>query len=188
MEKGKPMNILKHLLKKTYLAYTFKNVKTNSLDVTIHPGKYNFFRANGNSLIKFDKHIVLNNYVSLYADDNGTIELGRGVFIGDYSTLRATRTTISIGANTMIAQGVKLISTNHNYKRKAKLIHQQGIDIDKIGITVGEDCWLAAGCVILPGVTLGNGVVVGANAVVTKNVPDYAVVVGIPAKIIAYRS
>ncbi|GAB3925900.1 acyltransferase [Mucilaginibacter myungsuensis] len=179
--------MIKRIIKKALLLYAFKNVRTNNLDASIHVGKYTFFRARDKSLIDLAENVVINNYVSLYADDDGIIEIGKGVFIGDYSTLRATRTIISVGANSMIAQGVKLISTNHNYKSKAMLIHEQDIDLDKIGIVIGEDCWLAAGSVILPGVTLGKGVVVGANAVVTKNVPDYAVVVGVPAKVIAYR-
>jgi len=94
---------------------------------------------------------------------------------------------VSIGDNTMIAQNVKLIATNHYYKRKDQLIHEQDIDTEKIGITIGNDCWIGAGAIILPGVTVGNGAVVGGNAVVTKDVPEYAVVVGNPARIIRYR-
>ena len=51
-------------------------------------------------------------------------------------------------------------------------------------ITVGEDCWFGGNCIVLPGVTIGNGVTIGAGSVVTKDVPDYVVVAGNPAKII----
>jgi virginiamycin A acetyltransferase len=57
----------------------------------------------------------------------------------------------------------------------------------KEGITVGNDVWIARGAIILPAVTIGDGAVVGAGAVVTKDVPAYAVVAGNPAKIIRYR-
>lgn len=54
-------------------------------------------------------------------------------------------------------------------------------------IVIGNDVWIGHGAVILQGITIGNGAVIGANAVVTKDVPPYAVVVGCPAKIIKYR-
>ena len=144
-------------------------------------------KTDSSSTIEFNNYIAIHNYVSLLAEDGAKIILGERVFIGDYSTLRAHRATIEIGAHTMIAQQVKLVSTNHYYKDKNKLIHDQDIDENKIGIKIGDDCWLGAGCAVLPGVTIGKGAVVGANAVVTKDVPEYAVVVGNPAKIISYR-
>lgn len=54
-------------------------------------------------------------------------------------------------------------------------------------ITIGNDVWIGANAVILPGVNIGNGAVIGAGAVVTKDVPDYAVVVGVPGKVLKYR-
>lgn len=61
-------------------------------------------------------------------------------------------------------------------------LKEQGFEGDKI--VIGKNCWLCKGCIILPGVTIGDGVVVAANAVVTKNVPPYTVVGGVPAKLI----
>jgi acetyltransferase-like isoleucine patch superfamily enzyme len=54
-------------------------------------------------------------------------------------------------------------------------------------VKIGHDVWIGANSVIMPGITVGNGAVIAANAVVTKDVPDYAVVGGVPAKIIKYR-
>ena len=54
-------------------------------------------------------------------------------------------------------------------------------------VVIGNDVWIGANAVILPGVTLGNGSVIAAGAIVTRSVPDYAVVAGVPAKVIRYR-
>ena len=54
-------------------------------------------------------------------------------------------------------------------------------------VTIGNDVWIGTRVIILPGVTVGNGVIIGAGAVVTKDVPDMAIVGGVPAKIIKYR-
>lgn len=59
--------------------------------------------------------------------------------------------------------------------------------IEKRSITIGNDVWIGARAIILDGVTIGDGAIVGAGAVVTGDVPDYAVVVGVPAKVVRYR-
>jgi maltose O-acetyltransferase len=55
-------------------------------------------------------------------------------------------------------------------------------------VTIEDDLWIGANCVILPGITLHKGSVVGAGAVVTKDVPENAIAVGVPAKILKYRT
>ena len=55
-------------------------------------------------------------------------------------------------------------------------------------VTIGNDVWIGTRVIILPGVTIGNGVIIGAGAVVTKDVPDMAIVGGCPAKIIRFRN
>ena len=62
---------------------------------------------------------------------------------------------------------------------------QQGSRIPKVSI--GNDVWIGMRVIIMPGVKVGNGVVIGAGAVVTKDVPDYAIVGGVPAMIIKFR-
>ncbi len=54
-------------------------------------------------------------------------------------------------------------------------------------ILIGNDVWIGANVLIMPGVKIGNGVIIGAGAVVIKDIPDYAIAVGIPAKVIKYR-
>jgi acetyltransferase-like isoleucine patch superfamily enzyme len=71
---------------------------------------------------------------------------------------------------------------NHNFKDTAKRIDEQGISTNPV--VIGDDVWIGANAVILPGVTIGRHCVVAAGAVVTKDVPDNTVVGGVPAKVL----
>ena len=84
---------------------------------------------------------------------------------------------VEIGDNTIFAPGVQIISANH--KTGLRNTWEEAPPIK-----IGKNCWMGAHAVILPSVELGDGVVVGAGAVVTKSFPSNSVVVGIPAQII----
>ena len=70
---------------------------------------------------------------------------------------------------------------------KEALIVEQEWDSEKAGIIVGDDVWIGANATILPGVKIGKGAVIGAGSVVTKDVKEYAIVAGVPAKHVRYR-
>jgi len=112
------------------------------------------------------------------------LSIGYNVFVnrGVYITARAE---ISIGDNVIIGPYAVINSGCHLYKSKDILIRDQG---HKLGpISIGNDVWIGAHSVVLPGVTIGEGAVIGAGAIVTRSVPPYAVAVGVPAKVIRYR-
>ena len=112
------------------------------------------------------------------------IEIGYNVFINRnvYITVRAN---ITIGDNVLIGLGVIINSGMHRYKNKDRLIRDQGHEIKPI--IIGNDVWIGANAVIMPGVFIGDGSVIGADAIVTRSIPPYSVVVGIPARIIKER-
>ena len=117
-------------------------------------------------------------------------DLGESLMIGDNvgiaaNAFIAVRGNVSIGNDTIFGPSVKLFSENHNFSDLETPIYLQGAT--KKGIRIGEDCWIGAGATILDGVKIGNKAIVAAGAVVTKDVPDYAIVGGIPAKIIKMR-
>ena len=87
---------------------------------------------------------------------------------------------ITIGDDTIFAPGVKIISANHDLNDFSKWE-----EADQI--TIGKRCWIGANAVILPGVQLGDDVIVGAGAVVTKSFPSSSVIAGVPAKDISKR-
>ena len=104
-----------------------------------------------------------------------SIKIGKNVFINS-NLLAMARGGITIEDHVMIAANVQLITNNHDPYDHWVLPCKP--------ILIRESAWIGAGATILPGVCIGRHAVVGAAAVVTKDVPDYAVVVGNPAKVI----
>lgn len=80
---------------------------------------------------------------------------------------------------------VTILTHTHNIERTDIPMGQQGMRISEV--VIGNDVWIGMRVIIMPGVKVGDGVVIGAGAVVTKNVPDFAIVGGVPAKGIKYR-
>ncbi|WP_344978940.1 acyltransferase, partial [Compostibacter hankyongensis] len=91
---------------------------------------------------------------------------------------------IKIGKNVMIGPKVVIWSRDHGMEKDKPMNLQTH---KKSPITIGDDVWIGACTTILKGVNIGSGAVIGAGAVVTKNIPDNAIAVGNPAKIIKYR-
>ena len=105
------------------------------------------------------------------------------VVIGDYTRIGIHNTIIGpvcIGSHVNLAQGITVTALNHNFEDKTKRIDEQGITTKPV--IIGDDVWIGANAVILPGVTIGKHCVVAAGAVVTKDVPDNTIVGGVPAK------
>ena len=103
------------------------------------------------------------------------IEIGNNVFINSNSLLMA-RGGITIEDDVMLAANVQLLSNNHDeYDRQVLLCKP---------IHIKKGAWIGAGASVLPGVTIGKYAIVGAGAIVTKDVGDYEVAVGVPAKIV----
>lgn len=85
----------------------------------------------------------------------------------------------------MMGPDVSILTHTHNIERTDIPMGQQGMRVSEV--VIGNDVWIGMRVVIMPGVRIGNGVVIGAGAVVTKDVPDYAIVGGVPARIIKFR-
>ncbi len=117
-------------------------------------------------------------------------DLGVGLHIGSRSNIGANcyigcSGSIRIGENVMMSPGVSLFAENHNFARTDIPMKDQGVT--RGSIVVEDDCWLASGSTILAGVRIGRGAIVAASAVVTADVPPWAIVGGVPAKVIGWR-
>jgi acetyltransferase-like isoleucine patch superfamily enzyme len=111
------------------------------------------------------------------------VELGNNVGIGNYVHIWGSG-GLKIGNNVLIASHVTISTLSHDYTHenmnKAPVIAKP--------INIEDGVWIASNSVILPGVTIGEGAVIAAGAVVTKDVPPYAIVVGSPARILKFRN
>lgn len=92
---------------------------------------------------------------------------------------------VRLGSRVLMGADVIIYTSNHIWSEKHATYFGQGLDV--ASVTIGDDVWLGARCIILPGVSVGDGATVAAGAVVTKDVPSLAVVGGVPARIIKYK-
>ena len=128
------------------------------------------------------ENVCLDDYCLIYAQ-KGRIHIGDDVYLGQGTQVVAKK-AIDIGDDCLLAPYTVIRDANHK-TAYGKLIRQQGFDIQPVRL--GRDCWLGSHVVITAGSTLGDGVVVGANAVVLGQVPDNAITAGVPAQVVKYR-
>lgn len=94
---------------------------------------------------------------------------------------------VTIGNNVMMGPDCHIFTAFHGYDRTDIPMREQGYS-ERKPVVIGDDVWIGIRVIIMPGVHIGKGTVIGAGAVVTKDVPDYAVVGGVPAKVLRYRN
>lgn len=95
------------------------------------------------------------------------------------------RGSLSIGKNSLIGFETAIITSTHNFDRADIPIKDQGMKSSPIEI--GDNCWIGARVIILPGNKIGNNSIVGANSVITKDIPDSVIAAGILCKVIKKR-
>ncbi len=115
---------------------------------------------------------------------------GRGLKTGndvDFAkdVIVTTEGKVIIGDRVLIGYRTQILSSNHNIPCRGEKIFNAGHQ--NKAIIIENDVWIGANCIILAGVNIAEGAVVAAGAVVTKDVPAFAIVGGVPAKLIKYR-
>ena len=122
---------------------------------------------------KLDDVRILTPFI---CDFGNRVKFGKGVFL-NHSAILSASGGIEFEDGVMVAPGVRIATINHDLNNR-HTIYTYG------KVTIKKNAWLGMNVTICPGVTIGRYAVVGAGAVVTKDVPDYAVVAGVPAKVI----
>lgn len=125
---------------------------------------------------------------TIIACKGGKVRIGNDVGMGAYTTIHCfTGNRVEIGNKVLIGPYCYIVGAGlYKMDRTDVPIAEQGLDL-RGGVTIGDNVWLGARSTILDGVAIGNDAVVGAGAVVTKDVPPFTVVAGIPAKIVRNR-
>ena len=162
------------------------------------------FRAGKNLILEDNVFINALSEDGIYTGDNVSIardsilictgviaHQGKGISIGNGTGINAGaylggQGGIRIGEQVIIGPGVQIFSENHNYEQPGLAIKEQGVT--RLGVSIGDHCWLGGRVTVLDGVHIGKGCVVAAGAVVTKSCPDYSILAGVPARIIKSRA
>lgn len=136
------------------------------------------------------KNMTLGNNVRLgrgcfITATGGVLVLHDNVALSPYVHVGADAGRIEIGVHTAVGPGTVIRAANHCIARQdVPMMHQGHVPGE---IIIEEDVWIGANCVITPDVRIGRGAVVGAGAVVTRNVAPFSIVGGVPAKVIGMR-
>jgi acetyltransferase-like isoleucine patch superfamily enzyme len=114
------------------------------------------------------------------------ISIGSNSFINHLcSVWAAPHGSIVIGDDVLLGPGTSIIASNHGTEYGTLIREQAGKDAD---IVIGNDVWLGASVVVTAGVSIGDGCVVGAGAIVTRDLPPYSICVGVPARVVGQRA
>lgn len=169
-------------LKKTicYFLYYFIGIhlpKTNA-KITFFSKKIRAMLVKG-----FANKVGKNVDIQKGAKISTKLEIGNNSGIGINCSLQGT---VIIGNDVMMGPEVWVYTRNHKHDSTVIPMREQGFEDEK-PVVIGDDVWIGSRVTILPGVNVGRGVIIGSGTIVTKNVPDYAVIVGNPGKIVKYR-
>ena len=194
-----------YLMIKRFITETFclmRGIANRGINVSISPrakikGGHRI-RLGNNALIERDVMLNAgepNSFIEIGADTwlfyhcmlstaGGWIKIGRNCTVNSFAVLYG-HGGLEIGNGVRISAHVVIVPMNHIYKNAAIPIWMQGET--RKGIKIEDDVWIGAGAKVLDGVKIGKGSVIGAGAVVTKDIPPYSVAVGIPARVIKKR-
>lgn len=136
--------------------------------------------------VELAERVCLHNDTCIQTGSGGSLKIGQDTHIQSHCQFSAYKAPIQIGCGVQIAPNCAFYPYDHGIA-PGQSIKQQPLQT-KGGITIEDDAWLGFGVIVLDGVRIGKGAVIGAGAVVTRNVPDGAIAAGVPARVISMRS
>jgi acetyltransferase-like isoleucine patch superfamily enzyme len=143
------------------------------------------YEAKGGGTVKIDKMAHIHRGCIIETGQRGSLYIGEDTHIQPRCHFSAYKGSIVIGRWVQIAPNCSFYPYNHGVK-SGELIKKQALNT-KGGIVIGDDAWLGVGVIVLDGSRIGRGAVIGAGSVVQSEIPDGAIAVGVPARVIKYR-
>ena len=140
-------------------------------------------RSLKSSVVNIGRDCRIDNLVRLLSTNQSNLTIGEGSRIG-MATIMNGGCDIAIGKNVLIS-GFVYLQTSTHLKSKSMRIMEQGFE--HAPIVIEDDVWIGAHCIILPGVTLKEGSIIGANSVVKEDTEEFSINAGSPAKLISHR-
>jgi acetyltransferase-like isoleucine patch superfamily enzyme len=142
-------------------------------------------RLDGEARIAVGERVFVgaSSWLQVVGDDpSARLEIGDGTALSGHTVLSAAR-SLKIGRRVLMARGVYVADHGHAFGDLGRPVIEQGL-ADIAPVEIGDGAWLGENVVVCPGVRIGRNAVIGANAVVTRDVPDGCVAVGAPARVV----
>ena len=136
----------------------------------------------GKSNIVLDDGVTVRPYAQIWSG-GGSVRIGRGSEIGERCRISIAN-SLEIGEKVLLSPNVYITDCDHEYRNIDVPVIEQGIVQKGQAVSIGDGSYIGINTVIVGNVKIGKHCVIGANSVVTKDVPDYSVAVGIPARVI----
>jgi acetyltransferase-like isoleucine patch superfamily enzyme len=143
------------------------------------------FEATGGGTVKIGQGVHINQDCIIETGQGGSITIGEDTFIQPRCQFSGYKGSIDIGRGVQIAPNCAFYPYDHEFK-PGELIKRQGLK-SRAGIVIGDDAWLGFGVIVLDGARIGAGAVISAGSVVKGEIPDGAIAVGAPARVLRYR-
>ncbi|MEY3221354.1 MAG: hypothetical protein RLZZ203_210 [Cyanobacteriota bacterium] len=181
-------NIFKSIGNEVFIQHGVELIGSSCIEigngVNIFKGVRLDAKGHKHNKIDIQNWVTIERNVDIGSMDNTSIYIGENTYIAPGVCI-AGQGDIHIGKNCLIAANSGIYANNHVFTDLSLPVKQQGTTRE--GIIIEDDCWLGHGVTVLDGVKIGKGSIIGAGAVVSKNIPPYSIAVGVPAKVIKDR-
>jgi acetyltransferase-like isoleucine patch superfamily enzyme len=147
-----------------------------------HPVQGNVLEALDDGRLSIGRNTLLEPGCWITIADGGRVTIGEGTFL-NLGTMIAAQNEVTIGDHVMFANHCFVSDSSHRFDDRTMPVTWQGFTT-KGPTRIGDNCWFGVGCVVTTGVTIGERCVVGANSVITRDLPPGVIAAGAPAKII----
>lgn len=144
--------------------------------------EYPFRNVRAANRIEFGRNIRIKKHAWFSLTTGCRASIGDNTRVGRHFVLAGVDTSIVIGENVLISERVFISEANHDFTDVTRPVVGMG-SVSGGPVRIGSDSWLGIGVCVLPNVTIGRHCVIGANAVVTHDIPDYSLAAGVPAKV-----